>query len=376
MAHITFTNRQDAAEITLAGPWLIGEATAIEREMKAAARPMQSAKITINGGDIADLDVSTAWLLHKWFDELKSKGAHLNLSGFQPNHMRLLDMVARQKESEESASKRVTQPGAVFRFFANIGRGLDNVKNGAVDFTAFSGRAFVAMSGVILRPQRLRFTSIVYHMNEVGVRAVPIVALMSFLVAIVTGYQGIVQLRQFGAEIYTIDLVAISMMRELAVLVTAIMVAGRSGSAFTAEIGVMKANEEVDALRTMGIDVFEVLVLPRVIAIMLIMPLLAAVADFASLLADYIVSIGLLNVSAAQFFERLQGISIRHFWLGIFKAPFFGFLIGMIGCLRGFQVKGAAEEVGKFTTRAVVDSIFLVITLDALFSIIFSQMGY
>lgn len=374
MAYIENQLNGPKAALRLNGDWVIGNLPTIDREIAAVDERAPDKPVVIDATQMNMLDVSSAWRLAQWLQGWADQGAQIDLQNFSDTSLSLLRMVQKQSEAEQPKPK--PSPGTIYNFFSGIGRGLYNLRSGAVDFLSFSGRAFVALLGVILRPKRVRGTSIVYHMYEVGVRAVPIVALMSFLVAIVTGYQGIVQLRQFGAEIYTIDLVSISMLREMAVLITAIMVAGRSGSAFTAEIGVMKTNEEVDALRTMGLDAFEILVLPRLIAIMLVLPLLTIVADAAAMLANYITAITLLNVGGGQFFERLQGISIRHFNIGLFKAPFFAFLIGMVGCLRGFQVKGAAEEVGKYTTRAVVDSIFMVITMDALFSIIFSKLGY
>jgi phospholipid/cholesterol/gamma-HCH transport system permease protein len=213
-------------------------------------------------------------------------------------------------------------------------------------------------------------------MEEVGLNAIPIVGLMSFLIGIVLAFQGASQLQRFGAEVFVVNLVAISVLREIGVLMTAIIVAGRSGSAFTAQIGSMKVNEEVDAMQTLGLDPMEVLVLPRLFALMLTLPLLAFFADIMGLMGGALMAWIALDISPATFIERLRdAIGLWSFWAGILKAPFFAFLIAMIGCYEGFQVTGSATSVGHRTTRAVVEAIFLVIVVDAAFSIFFQVIG-
>jgi phospholipid/cholesterol/gamma-HCH transport system permease protein len=204
----------------------------------------------------------------------------------------------------------------------------------------------------------------------------PIIGLLSFLIGIVVAYQGADQLRQFGAEIFTVDLLGVSIFREMGILLAAIVIAGRSGSAFAAQIGTMQVNQEVDAIRTLGLDPVEVLVLPRVLALLISMPLIAAYADVMGLIGGGLMVILTLDVSFYQFLERLQGaVTVWTFWAGIIKAPVFGFAIALTGCREGLKVTGSAESVGLHTTRAVVISIFLVIVSDALFSILFSAFG-
>jgi phospholipid/cholesterol/gamma-HCH transport system permease protein len=216
----------------------------------------------------------------------------------------------------------------------------------------------------------------VRHLEETGLDALPIVGLISMLVGLVLAYQGVDQLRPFGAEIYMVNLVGVATLREMGILLTAIVVAGRSGSAFTAEIGTMKVNEEVDALSTLGLDPVEILVLPRLIALLITLPLLAFFADIMSLVGGAIGGLLLIDLTLPQFLDQLSiAVTPTMFWVGVVKAPVFAFVISMVGCFEGLRVTGSAESVGRQTTKAVVESIFLVIVLDALFSILFSVLG-
>jgi phospholipid/cholesterol/gamma-HCH transport system permease protein len=219
-------------------------------------------------------------------------------------------------------------------------------------------------------------TSVVHHCQEIGVSAVPIVALMAFLIGVVLAFQGSAQLRQFGAEVFVVDLIAISILRELGILLTAIIVAGRSGSAFTAAIGSMKMREEIDAMRTLGLDPVTILVVPRVLALMLMLPALGFIADISGLIGGALMSWIELGVSPAVFQTRLaSNTDVWHFSVGMIKAPFFALIIGIIGCYQGMKVGGNAESLGRLTSASVVLSIFMVIVIDAMFSIFFAVVG-
>jgi phospholipid/cholesterol/gamma-HCH transport system permease protein len=232
------------------------------------------------------------------------------------------------------------------------------------------------MFGIVRSPRRLRSTAVVNLMEEVWLRALPIVGTLVFLIGFVLAYQGIEQLARFGAQAFAVDMVGLSVLREIGVLLTAIIVAGRSGSAFTAQIGTMRVNLEVDAMSTMGLHPIEVLVIPRIIALLLTMPLLAFFANMMGLLGGGLATVIFLDFTLVQYFERLQEvIDINHFWAGMIKAPVFAFVIAVVGCYEGLQVTGSAESVGRQTTKAVVESIFLVIILDAVFSILFVSIG-
>jgi phospholipid/cholesterol/gamma-HCH transport system permease protein len=234
----------------------------------------------------------------------------------------------------------------------------------------------ITLGGIVVHPRRLRLTSLVHHCQEIGLNAVPIVALMAFLIGVVLAFQGAAQLRQFGAEVFVVDLIAISVLRELGILLTAIIVAGRSGSAFTAAIGSMKMREEIDAMRTLGLDPVTILVVPRVLALMLMLPALGFIADISGLLGGALMSWIELGVSPAVFQSRLVGnTDVWHFGVGMIKAPFFALIIGIIGCYQGMMVGGNAESLGRLTSASVVLSIFMVIVMDAMFSIFFSVVG-
>ncbi len=257
-----------------------------------------------------------------------------------------------------------------------LGKGADDAWHDAIAIITFVGRAASWTVNALLHPGCLRPAAISRHVAQTGIQALPIIGLMAVMIAVVIGYQGVAQLRPFGGEDFTINLVAVSVLREMGVLITAIMVAGRSGSAFTAEIGVMMAREEVDALTVMGIEPMQVLVVPRVIALVITLPLLTFFADLMGLLGGAAIAQSLLDVSPTQSrARRPQVIDGSDLFVGLVKAPVFAFFIAVIGCMHGLRVGGSAESVGKETTRAVVKSIFMVIVLDAFFSILFEKVG-
>jgi phospholipid/cholesterol/gamma-HCH transport system permease protein len=260
----------------------------------------------------------------------------------------------------------------IVHWLEEIGRDFVEIYQQIISLCAFSGEILVVFVEAFVQPRRFRINAIVRQMFEVWVKALIIVGVLCFLIGVVIAYQGVQQLKQFGAETFTVEAVGIGMMRELGVLLTAIIVAGRSGSAFTAQIGTMQVNQEVDAMRTMGLNPIEWLVLPRILALAFSMPLLAFWGDMTGLLGGAVACTLYLDFTFVQFFERLRDtVGIWNFYTGMIKSPVFGFVIAAIGCFEGLQVEGSAESVGKLTTRSVVESIFCVIVLDALFSIIF-----
>jgi phospholipid/cholesterol/gamma-HCH transport system permease protein len=264
----------------------------------------------------------------------------------------------------------------VAHWLDEVGQSLIHIYAQIVALCAFFGETLVILAQAVIEPKRFRPASIVRQMYEVWIKALPIVGVLCFLIGVVTAYQGVQQLRQFGAETFTVEAVGIGMFRELGVLLTAIIVAGRSGSAFTAQIGTMQVNQEVDAMRTMGLNPVEWLVLPRIIALVISLPLLAFWGDMAGLLGGAIACTVYLDFTFVQFFDRLRDqVGIWHFYTGMMKAPVFGMIIGAIGCFEGLQVEGSAESVGLLTTRSVVEAIFCVIVLDAIFSVIFLLAG-
>jgi phospholipid/cholesterol/gamma-HCH transport system permease protein len=263
------------------------------------------------------------------------------------------------------------------RWLADVGRTGEARARTWYDAFVFGGQVLVTAGSRWTSPRGLRLPSVVRHVYETGVRAVPVVALIAFLISVIAAYIGAQQLRPFGAEIYTVDLVAIGVLRELGVLLTAIMVAGRTGSAFAAELGVMKLNDEVDALESMGMNPLELLVLPRVLGLVIAMPLLTIVADAMGLAGGAVLTRYLFDLPWPQFVTRLDdAISDTTFWAGLVKAPVFGLVIALTGTLRGLQVRESSRELGRLTTVAVVQSIFLVILVDALFAILFLEIDF
>ncbi len=253
-----------------------------------------------------------------------------------------------------------------------VGQNTVHFYRQVINLCAFFGEILVVFVEACLQPRRFRINAVVRQMYEVWVRALVIVGVLCFLIGVVIAYQGVQQLKQFGAETFTVEAVGIGMFRELGVLLTAIIVAGRSGSAFTAQIGTMQVNQEVDAMRTIGLNPVEWLVLPRIIALVVSMPLLTFWGDIAGLLGGAVACTFYLDFTFVQFFDRLRDtVGIWHFYTGMIKAPVFGMVIATIGCFEGLQVRGSAESVGQLTTKAVVESIFCVIVLDAVFSVIF-----
>ena len=280
----------------------------------------------------------------------------------------LNDFCVPLKEPEESAGIQV---------LARIGRAVDTVWQDAKKLLGFIGLILETFFRGMFRPKRWRLTPMVAHIEQTGLDAAPIVALLTFLVGAVVAFLGATVLKSFGATIFTVDLVAFSFLREFGVLLTAILIAGRTASAFTAQISSMKANEEIDAIRTLGLDPMELLVLPRVLALLVALPMLTFLAMLSGIVGGGVVCAVALDISPAMFLSLLQSdIGVQHFLVGMVKAPIFAFLIAAIGCLEGFKVSGSAESVGAHTTSSVVQSIFVVIVLDAVAAMFFMEMGW
>lgn len=355
----------EAGHLALSGELRIDSLAQAEKLMADATAPEADTALDISG--LTSLDTPGALFLC----DLRDK--RYTLGGIRKEHQALLDLVC----GLDLKPLPTVPPISRWRHFVvQIGKGSQAGRRDLVDIIDFTGRAASWTLRALLHPSTLRFASITRHIAETGIKALPIIGLMAIMIAIVLGYQGVAQLRPYGGEDFTLNLVAVSVLREMAVLVTAIMVAGRSGSAFTAEIGVMKTREEVDALKMMGIEPMQVLVVPRVIALVITLPLLTFFADIMGLLGGAAIAQVLLDVSPAQYIARLRTmVDLSDLFVGLIKAPFFAFFIASVGCMHGLRVSGSAESVGRETTRAVVKSIFLVFVLDALFSILFEKIN-
>lgn len=366
------TGREGAVWVLAAGgDWTLDSADRLERELtRMEAAGASAARFDLSG--IEALDTAGAWLLYRTQRRLEHDGIKVEIAGAAPEQRALLDRMAPPGERQSLARPEISP---LRELVERVGHATIEAGIEARDLLNFFGLTCITLVRALLRPGRVRFISLASHLERAGLHALPIVGLLSFLIGVVLSYQGADQLRAFGAEIYSVNLLGVSVLREIGVLLTAILVAGRSGSAFTAEIGTMKVNEEIDAMKTLGLDVMEVLVLPRLLALVLALPLLTFFADLAAIAGGALMSIAVLDLSLPQFLEQLRGaVSAHTFWVGFVKAPVFAVLIGLVGCYEGLKVDGGAESVGRMTTKAVVESIFLVIVADAIFSIIFSWL--
>jgi phospholipid/cholesterol/gamma-HCH transport system permease protein len=346
------------------GTLTITRAASIQREIDAEPDPL-----LIDLAGVERMDTVGAWLVYR---AMRDRGA--KVAGETQEARSLLDQVA---EFDKPVRVRPEEPQSFIRLVSEIGEWIAESGRTLVGLLGFFGATLVGIANVISHPKRFRLNAVVQRFDVVGVRALGIIGLMSFLIGIVIAQQGAVQLQQFGAEIYTINLIGRITVRELGTLMTAIMVAGRSGSAFAAQLGTMKITEEIDAMRTIGVSPIEALVIPRLIAAVVMMPLLAFWAMLMSLLGGGIFVWLDLGIPPLTYVQRLgEVVPATDLWIGLIKAPVFGFIIALAGCFQGMQVEGNSEEVGLRTTLAVVQSIFLVIVLDAVFAVFFGSVGW
>lgn len=358
--------------LRVGGEWTVTHAGDLDRELRKL-EAQGVGRLVVDAGEIDVLDTAGAWLLERTLELWGEDGAKAELRGLGESQAVIFEQVAKRGAPYGEVAR---SPGAFLGLLQEVGEAtLDMISSGR-QILDFTGRTLVVFLRTLWRPARWRFTSLVHHLERVGLNALPIVGLISFLIGIVLAYQGAAQLEQFGANVFVVDLIGVSVLRELGILLTAIVVAGRSGSTFTAELGAMQLNEEVDALRTLGLDPMEVLVLPRTLALVISLPLLAFYADLMGLLGGGLLAWGVLDISPHAFVERLQNaVDLTELGVGIVKAPVFAAVIALVGCSQGLAVRGSSESLGTNTTRSVVQSIFLVIVLDALFSIFFNLIG-
>ncbi|MFW2544880.1 MlaE family lipid ABC transporter permease subunit [Primorskyibacter sp. 2E107] len=364
-ADVAATAKLEDGRLVLSGRLLIDTVATLKQDVHGAQ--------AIDIAQVIQMDTAGAWYIVDAQRRMTDGKDDVRILGADNMQQQLIEVVRRNMPPRDTGpARRVSLADRV----EGLGRKTAASARIAVELISFLGQVIAALGSMVIHPRRLRLTSLVHHMQEVGWNAIPIVALMSFLIGVVLAFQGSVQLRQFGAEVFVVDLIAISMLRELGILLTAIIVAGRSGSAYTAAIGSMKMREEVDAMRTIGLDPIDILVLPRVLALILMLPVLGLISDLAGLIGGAIMSWIELGVSPAVFQARLvSNTDVWHFLVGMIKAPFFAMIIGIIGCYEGLKVGGDAESLGRLTSTSVVLSIFMVIVADAIFSVVFALIG-
>jgi phospholipid/cholesterol/gamma-HCH transport system permease protein len=363
----------DPAGRTLAvgGAWTIAESARLDRELNGLTLGKD---IAIDASKLSRLDSAGAWLLLRTRRAVEAGGGKVSSFNLPQLYEPLLESLDQHQKSEPPKS-RIPKGwrGRMYR----IGRATVDAGHQTYEILGYLGRVTVETGQAFASPRgNLRIAAIFHQVEETGINALPIVGLLAFLIGIVLAYQGADQLRQFGAEIFTINLLGVGVLRELGGLITAIIVAGRSGSAFTAQIGTMRVNEEIDAMQTMGLNTVDTLVLPRIIGLVIALPLLTFYANVMAILGGAMMCYFDLGITIPAFLRQLhQAVGINTFVVGMIKAPVFAFVIALVGCYEGFQVERNAASVGQLTTRSVVEGIFLVIVLDAAFSIMFSVLG-
>lgn len=370
-AELAVERRGDALHLALTGPWLTRRVAEAEKALARLKPDRRRAEIDLAG--LTALDTAGAWLIHRARQGLQAAGIEVTLSGGSDDQRRLLQTVVAHDQGLPAPPKG---GGPLIRFLDRVGRGVFWLLGNGKELVAFLGHTIIVLGRSLAAPWRIRWRAVASHMETSGVNALPIVGLISFLIGIVLAYQGAEQLARFGAQIFTVNIVGVGVLREMAILLTAIIVAGRSGSAYTAQIGAMQVNEEVDALKTLGLDPMEVLVMPRVIALCIVLPLLAFYADMMGILGGAVMASAVLDISIGQFVLQLRdAVDGWDLFVGLVKAPLFAFIIATVGCFEGFRVTRSAESVGHATTRSVVEGVFLVIVLDAMLSIFFQVIG-
>ena len=371
---LTATASNGGLELRPSGAWTAANAATLEVLSNSVTAKIEDAKaLKLDLAGLRELDTLGAWLLEKISRRASVSGHPASVVGVAENFAGLIEeihQVNRRNPSPPSASNPIVTK------LNEIGRATLGAREDVGAFLGMLGSLFLALAGVLRRPKSLRMTSLVYQLHRVGFQAIPIMVLITFLIGAIIAQQGFFHFRKFGADSYVVDMVGILVLRELGVLIVAIMVAGRSGSAYTAELGSMKMREEIDALSTMGLDPVEVLILPRIIALIVALPILSFIGSMAALYGGGLVAQFYGDMAPAIYLARLHdAVSITSFKVGIIKAPFMALAIGIIACSEGLRVRGSAESLGKQTTTSVVKSIFLVIVLDGLFAVFFASIG-
>lgn len=365
----TFTLSEDGARACLAvsGDWIVTTIHSVDEELRALDLP--EGAIVLDVARLGRIDTSGAMVI----DRTLGGQVQLDISGEHPSAQAILEQVHAVRASGHDAQR---PRGGIFDLFERTGRGSVRLWHESVATLSFLGEALWRTGALLINPVRLRWTPTVAVMEEAGLDALPIVAFLSFFVGMVVAFIGATTLADFGATIFVVELVGISMMREFGVILTAIILAGRTNSSFTAQIGAMRMRQEIDAMTTLGLSPMDVLVVPRVLAMVLMTPVLAFVATLAGMAGGVVVGWLALDISPTVFAARIQDyVTVSNFWVGLSKAPIFGLVVALIGCRQGLLVGGSVQSLGHHTTTSVVQAIFSIIVIDALFAIFYMEMG-
>jgi phospholipid/cholesterol/gamma-HCH transport system permease protein len=370
---VTIEHAPNGVTAKLAGHWTAEHARLVEAGAAELAAETGQLQMTIDLAGVPRLDTLGGWVLDRTRHELQAQGLKADFANASPEQQILLGEVAYRSFEQDPKPKH----SGFVDFLVDVGMNVRGAGHDMVNGVAFLGELISALVRVVIHPRRFRGTAVINQLEQIAYRGVPIIVLISFLVGCIVSQQGIFQLIRFGATPFVVDLIGILVLRELGVLLTSIMVAGRSGSAFTAEIGSMKMREEIDALRVMGLDPIEVLIVPRILALVIGLPLLAFISSVAALLGGGVTSWIYGDISPDVFLSRLQAaVSLNTFLVGLIKAPFMALIIGIIATLEGLAVAGSAESLGQHVTSSVVKAIFMVIVLDGLFAMFFAAIRF
>ena len=363
----------EAKRFALSGSWTI-DAGALEEGASAMVSEARTARsATFDLGLVERLDTAGAWLFDRSRRELAASGVESKVERLKPEFRILLDDI----QGRDPKAPELRHGFSIFNMLADIGEAVVAFGRDVLAGVAFFGELAVSLGNLALKPFRFRLTALVFHVEAIAFRSVPIIALINFLVGAIVAQQGIFQLKRFGATTFAADLIGVLILRELGVLLTSIMIAGRSGSAITAEIGSMKMREEIDALQVMGLRAMDVLVVPRLIALIISLPMLTFIADMAAIFGGLVTGWLYGGISPIAFLHRLQAaIGPATFFVGLIKAPFMALVVGLIAAVEGLNVQGSAESLGRQVTASVVKSIFMVIAVDGLFAVFFASIHY
>jgi phospholipid/cholesterol/gamma-HCH transport system permease protein len=360
-----------ASVLALKGDWTVDTIAALDPELRALEGRLGTGAV-VDVGALGRMDVAGAYLVDRTLRSGAGPDTRIAVRGKHPVAQRLLELARANAKAPEEAAHR---PWTLNRVLETTGRNVGALGEEIIELVSFFGETLAVMGRLIANPRKIRWVSIVHTMEYAGLNALPIIALLSFFIGLVVAYLGARILGDFGASVFTVELVAFSMMREFGVVITGVLLGGRTNSAFTAEIGAMKMRQEIDAMRVLGIDPMEALVAPRVIAMLIMMPILTFVAIMSGLFGGLLVSIFELGVSSTMFWQRISdGVPEQHFWVGMSKAPAFALVLAIIGCKQGLSVGGDVGSLGRKTTTSVVQGIFMVILLDALFALWFLEL--
>jgi phospholipid/cholesterol/gamma-HCH transport system permease protein len=367
---LSFEHAPGKLIVNIMGRWIFDEVTALEAAASSVS-PGAGEVVIFQCAGLQDIDIAGAWVLHGRTQQLSELGIKSEFTGFKDAHFKFLQNIidtAAIRDYAEPVAQRVRP-----KRFKQAVEKLGSQTAGVIEDLGEIARSIIEGT---YRPSLYMIGETIKQVYATGVQAIPVVMLITFLIGIVTAHQAAGQLGKFGATVLVVDLVSISITREMGVLLAAIMVAGRSGSAFAAAIGVMKLNEEVDAMRVLGLNPSQMLIIPRILGLVIALPILTLFADVAGIAGGALIAVGSMGISPLQFIERVAySTDLSDFYVGLSKAPVFALLIASVGTLRGMQVKSSAEELGMKTTTAVVQSIFMIIAADALFATLFTRMG-